>query len=159
MAITVRRARPDDRAFISALGESSSIETTSPQRPAPPHATASAFRKLLAYCDERSANVTFVGEVDGTPAGLIIVVFDLLDDVTQREQAFVAYMAVAREYRRRGVARALLAAGEEEARRRGLSHISLMVTEASAPARALYAQAGFTDERVLMTKAIARAAR
>jgi GNAT superfamily N-acetyltransferase len=159
MAISVRHARPDDRAFVKALGEASSLETTSPQRPAPAHATALAFRKLLAYCDERTANVTLVGEVDGARAGISIVVFDVLDDVTQAEQAFVAYMAVVREHRRRGVARALLAAAEEEARRRGLSHISLMVTEASRPARALYADAGFTDERVLMTKAIGRAAR
>jgi len=159
MATSVRYARPDDRPFITTLGESSSAETTSPQRPAPAHATALAFRKLLAYCDEHAANVTLVGEVDGARAGISIVVFDVLDDVTQREQAFVAYMAVAREHRRRGVARALLAAAEEEARRRGMSHISLMVTEASEPARSLYAQAGFTDERVLMTKAIGRAAR
>lgn len=159
MAISVRYSRPDDRAFIKSLGETSSFETVSPQRPAPAHATALAFRKLLAYCDERSANVTLVGEVDGARAGITIVVFDVLDDVTQSEQAFVAYMAVAREHRRRGVARALLAAAEEEARRRGLSHISLMVTEASVPARALYAQAGFSDERVLMTKVIGRAAR
>jgi ribosomal protein S18 acetylase RimI-like enzyme len=159
MTVSVRYARPDDRPFITLLGESSSAETTSPHRPAPAHATALAFRKLLAYCAERSANVTLIGEVDGERAGISIIVFDLLDDVTQREQAFIAYMAVTREHRRRGVARALLAAAEEEARRRGLSHISLMVTEASAPARALYAQAGFTDERVLMTKAIGRAAR
>jgi GNAT superfamily N-acetyltransferase len=159
MAISVRHARPDDRAFITMLGETSSAETTSPLRPAPAHATALAFRKLLAYCDERSANVTLVGEVDGVRAGISIVVFDVLDDVTQREQAFVAYMAVTREHRRLGVARTLLAAAEEEARRRGLSHISLMVTEASEPARALYAQAGFSDERVLMTKQIGRAAR
>jgi GNAT superfamily N-acetyltransferase len=159
MTISVRYARPDDRPFITTLGESSSVETISPQRPAPAHATALAFRKLLAYCDERSANVTLIGEADGARAGFSIIVFDVLDDVTQREQAFVAYMAVTREHRRLGVARALLVAAEEEARRRGLSHISLMVTEASAPARALYAQAGFTAERVQMTKAIGRAAR
>jgi ribosomal protein S18 acetylase RimI-like enzyme len=159
MGVSVRYARPDDRAFITALGESSSAETLSPLRPAPPHATALAFRKLLAYCDERPANVMLIGELDGRRAGMSIIMFDLLDEVTQREQAFVAYMAVAPEHRRRGVARALLEAAEEEARRRGLSHISLMVTEASAPARALYAQAGFSDERILMTKAIPKAAR
>jgi len=159
MSVSVRQARPDDRAFITALGEASSAETISPLRPAPARAAATAFRKLLAYCDERSANVTLIGEVNGKRAGMSIIVFDLLDDVTQREQAFVAYMAVAPEHRRRGVARALLAAAEEEARRRGLSHISLMVTEASVPARALYAHAGFSDERVLMTKPIPKAAR
>ena len=159
MAVSVRRARLDDRGFIEKLGETSSIETVSPIRTALPHATGAAFRKLLAYCAERSGNVTFIGEDNGVRAGLLIVVFDVPDDVTQQQQAFIAYMAVEREHRRRGVARALLAAAEEEARQRGMSHISLMVTEASAPARAVYAQAGFVDERVQMTKAIARAAR
>ena len=159
MAVTVRHARPDDRAFIASLGEATARETVSPLRPAPPHASASAFRKLLAYCSEHRAHDIFVGERDGERAGVVIVVFDIPDDVTQREQAFIAYMAVAPEHRRHGIARALLAVAEEEARRRGMSHISLMVTEASVPARALYARAGFVDERVQMTKAIARAAR
>jgi len=158
MPIAVRPARLDDRAFIDNLGATSAQETISPLRLVPIHVAADGFRKLLEYCDGRSRAV-LVAERDGERAGFAIVLFDLLDEVSQRTQAFIAYMAVAPSHRRRGVAMALLEASEEEARRAGLSHVTLMVTEASEPARALYAKAGFLDERVQMTKQIARAAR
>ena len=158
MPISVRPARLDDRNFIDGLGASSAQETVSPLRLVPQHVAAEGFRKLLEYCDARSRSV-LVAERDGKRAGFAIVLFDLIDEVSQRAQAFIAYMAVAPAQRRRGVAIALLEAAEEEARRAGLSHLTLMVTEASEPARALYAKAGFLDERIQMTKAIARAAR
>lgn len=158
MRISVRPARLDDRAFIDDLGATSAQDTLSPLRLVPHHIAAEGFRKLLEYCDARSRAV-LVAECDGQRAGFIIVLFDLLDEVSQRSQAFIAYMAVLPAHRRLGVATALLDAAEEEARRFGLSHLTLMVTEASVPARKLYAKAGFFDERVQMTKQIARAAR
>ena len=158
MSIAVRPARLDDRAFIDELGAASAQETVSPLRMVQQHVAAEGFRKLLEYCDARSRAV-LVAERDGQRAGFVIVLFDLLDEVSQRSQAFVAYMAVSPAHRRQGVAMALLDAAEEEARRFGLSHVTLMVTEASLPARKLYAKAGFVDERVQMTKQIARAAR
>jgi len=158
MPISVRPARLDDRAFIDELGVASAAETVSPLRVVPHHVAAEGFRKLFEYCETRSRAV-LVAERDGQRAGFAILLFDVVDEVSQRTQAFVAYMAVAPPHRRRGVAMALLAAAEEEARRVGLSHLTLMVTEAATPARSLYAKAGFFDERVQMTKAIARAAR
>jgi ribosomal protein S18 acetylase RimI-like enzyme len=158
MPISVRPARLDDRAFIDNLGATSALETISPLRLVPHHVAAEGFRKLLEYCDGRS-RALLVAERDGQRAGFAIVLFDLMDEVSQRPQAFIAYMAVASAHRRRGVATALLDAAEEEARRAGLSHLTLMVTEAAEPARSLYAKTGFQDERVQMTKPIARAAR
>jgi ribosomal protein S18 acetylase RimI-like enzyme len=51
--------------------------------------------------------------------------------------------------RRRGVARALLDAAGERARRQGAARITLRVLGHNAPARELYAAAGFTVEGVL----------
>ena len=80
---------------------------------------------------------------------------DTLDDeVSGLPQGFIAYMAVEPSARRTGVARALLAAAEARARERGLPHIALMVTEDNAPARELYAQAGYRTERRLLCKTL-----
>lgn len=61
------------------------------------------------------------------------------------ESADVAAMGVVPQARRRGVATALLAAAQAEAKRRGVSEMFLEVAETNAPARALYAQAGFVE--------------
>ncbi|PNH12032.1 hypothetical protein TSOC_001094 [Tetrabaena socialis] len=57
--------------------------------------------------------------------------------------AYVSNMAVDPKFRRRGVARALLAACEEVARRAGSAEAWLHVREADAPARGLYDKEGY----------------
>ncbi|HME82155.1 MAG TPA: GNAT family N-acetyltransferase [Candidatus Eremiobacteraceae bacterium] len=158
MAISIRRAQPDDREFIDSLGKQSASTSLSPIRPASPDAAATAFRRAAEFCADRADGLTLIAQRGGQRAGFLMLLFELTDDVTLQHQAFIVYMAVAPAHRRSGVARALLAAAEEEARARGASHISLMVTQANAPAKALYEQAGFLDERVQMTKSV-RAAR
>ena len=96
-----------------------------------------------------------VAEVDGAPEGFALLIYDLPDEITLTEQAFIAYMAVEPAWQRRGIGAP--AAGEHRgssARKRGLPYLSLMVTEDNAPARALYAAAGFATERRMMTKAL-----
>ena len=79
---------------------------------------------------------------------------DIPDDVTQREQAFVAFMAVAEPLRGTGIGKALMRHAETEARRLGLPHLSLMVSADNVGARRLYAGEGLVEERMLMTKAL-----
>jgi ribosomal protein S18 acetylase RimI-like enzyme len=55
-------------------------------------------------------------------------------------------MAVARDWRGRGVGSALLAAGIEWARERGLHKVSLAVFPHNTPAIALYKKFGFVEE-------------
>jgi ribosomal protein S18 acetylase RimI-like enzyme len=64
-------------------------------------------------------------------------------NVPPRGVAYVSSMAVDPRVRRRGVARALLAACEHAARRAGLSETWLHVREADSAARALYDGAGY----------------
>jgi ribosomal protein S18 acetylase RimI-like enzyme len=59
------------------------------------------------------------------------------------ESLYVDALGTAPEFRRRGVAGALLAAAEERARRLGLSRVSLETEVDNAPARALYESRGF----------------
>ncbi len=59
------------------------------------------------------------------------------------EALYVDALATAPEFRRQGVARALLGAAADEARRLGLIRVCLETEVANAPARRLYESAGF----------------
>jgi ribosomal protein S18 acetylase RimI-like enzyme len=61
------------------------------------------------------------------------------------DEAYIDELGVAAWARRRGVARALLAACEAEARRVGRGRLTLWVTIDNAPARALYEGCGFRE--------------
>lgn len=106
------------------------------------------------FCRERPGTIDLVADVDGQRAGFIIVLTDVPDEVTQSDQAFVAFMAVSAPVRRTGVGSALLRAAEDEARRLKLPHLSLMVSADNAAARALYARHGLAEERLLLTKPV-----
>jgi ribosomal protein S18 acetylase RimI-like enzyme len=74
--------------------------------------------------------------------------------------AFLDELYVAPAQRRRGLARAALAALEAGARAAGVRELHLEVEQELAGARALYRRAGFADhDRVLMSKPVSRAPR
>jgi len=150
----VRRATPDDDRFISALGSTCAASSVSHIRPVSETVVALSFQRLLMFCRERPGTIDLIAEVDGERAGFLILLTDIPDDVTQEEQAFVAFMAVAEPVRRSGIGKTLMRNAETEARRLGLPHLSLMVSADNGGARALYAGEGFVEERMLLTKAI-----
>lgn len=63
------------------------------------------------------------------------------------DEAYIEELAVAGWARRRGVARALLAACEDEARRAGRGRLTLWVTTTNRSALALYGATGFRETR------------
>lgn len=83
--------------------------------------------------------------------------------VTVREQkhftgqvdAYIGELAVASSLERRGIATQLVTAAEAWAARRGLAFLTLETGAANQPARAFYAQRGYQEEDVRLTKAIA----
>jgi ribosomal protein S18 acetylase RimI-like enzyme len=151
--VAIRRATGSDRAFVRDLGRRVSGSSVSSMRPGDPELVDEAYERLVDYVLTRDHAILIAAEAD-VPLGFALLVFDLPEEVTLADQAFVAYMAVEPASRRRGVGRALLDAAETIARERGIPHMSLMVTEENAAARALYAGAGFATERRLLTKAL-----
>lgn len=154
MTIAVRRATPDDNRFISALGAACAHTSISALRPATPDVAARSFQHLLMFCRERPGTIDLIADVDGESAGFLILLTDVPDEVTGREQAFVAFMAVAEPLRGNGVGKALIDEAQAEARRAGLPHLSLMVSADNTAARSLYARAGLREERLLLTKTL-----
>ena len=154
MRIAVRFGRPEDDDFIATLGAECAGDSVSRVRPAEAHVAAMSFQRLLAFCRGRPGTVDLIAERDGERVGFLIMLTDIPDEVTQGDQAFVAYMAVDPKARGRGAGGALVAAAEAEAARQGLPHLSLMVTADNDVARRLYASAGFFEERMLLTKPI-----
>jgi len=61
-----------------------------------------------------------------------------------RDEFYIAHLATAPAFRRRGVARALLSHAENLARSAGLRKLALLVDKKNVPARRLYEEQGFT---------------
>jgi ribosomal protein S18 acetylase RimI-like enzyme len=150
-AIAIRRGTVRDSAFVVDLGRRVSPTSVSSLRLALPPLVEGAYERLVEYVIAREHDV-LVAETNGVPVGFALLIYDLPDEITLTEQAFVAYMAVEPAAQRQGVGRALLESIEGHARKRGLPYLSLMVTEENTAARELYAAAGFTTERRMMTK-------
>lgn len=92
------------------------------------------FARLL----DLPTSTALVAGSSQAPAGFILL--QIAGDAAE-----VLTIAVRPERRRGGVGRALLSAGLDAARRAGAASLILDVSEANAPARALYASLGFTE--------------
>lgn len=129
------------------------VDSVASFRYAIPAMLDASYERLLEIVFSQS-HVFLVAEHDGAPAGFILMLDSMPDEVTRMPQGFIAYMAVEPDARKRGVGGALLRAVEDEARRRGLPYIGLMVTEENGAARALYEHAGYVTERRLLCKTL-----
>jgi ribosomal protein S18 acetylase RimI-like enzyme len=74
---------------------------------------------------------------------------------TGQVDAYVGELAVASGLERRGIATQLMDAAEAWAAQRGLAFLTLETGAANQPARLFYAQRGYQEEDVRLTKAIA----
>ncbi len=107
--------------------------------------------------EELGKGIFLVAEQDGKTAGYI-------GCQTVLDEGYITNVAVSPDFRRQGIARALIAKLLAQAKAAGLSFVTLEVRESNAPAIALYAGAGFapvgtrknfysnpTENAVLMT--------
>lgn len=150
---TIRMGGRDDRDFVLDLGRRVSATSISSIRPVPVALVEAAYDRLVTFIFGNAYDLLIAVD-GGRPCGFLLLLRDLPDEVTTTEQAFVAYMAVEPEVRRRGIGAALLHGAQEIARADGLGFLSLMVTEDNVAARKLYERFGLTTERRMMTKAL-----
>ena len=107
--------------------------------------------------EELGKGIFLVAEQDGRTAGYV-------GCQTVLDEGYITNVAVSPDFRRQGIARALIAELIEQAKAKGLAFVTLEVRESNAAARALYAGAGFvpvgtrknfysnpTENAVLMT--------
>jgi RimJ/RimL family protein N-acetyltransferase len=127
----VRAARDDDRFPLALLFAAVAEERDgiASEPPVDVEARAASWR----------LDGTFVAIAGGAPVGSLHI------DASRHGFGEIG-MAVAREWRGRGVGSALLAAGIDWARARGLHKLSLSVFAHNAAAIALYRKLGFVDE-------------
>jgi len=170
----VRDARADDADAVAAIVADG---LAAKYRPALGAAAARAIaalvrhdieadtgsRHLVAELDGRIAGAVHLVTGGGPPAGItstlvravgwwttlraVLVLSLLAHGGVRPDEAYLDELAVAGWARRRGVARALLEACAREGRRAGRRRLTLWVTTDNAPARALYAAAGFEETR------------
>ena len=94
LTLAIRHATPADRAFIEALGRRTVMSSVSTLRHHPdPAAVQESFDRLLVFYD-RQEHTALIAEVEGVPAGFMLVLDALPDEVTGEKQAFIAYTAV-----------------------------------------------------------------
>jgi ribosomal protein S18 acetylase RimI-like enzyme len=151
--VIVRTGDRSDRNFVHDLGRRSAATSISAVRTASLDDVALAFDKLIDFVYGRQ-HVALIAQEGGERLGFLLLLFDIPDEVTLTEQAFVAYTAVEPHAQGRGIGRALMEEAEAVARGMGRTYVSLMVTEENAAARSLYDRAGFVTERRMMTKAL-----
>jgi ribosomal protein S18 acetylase RimI-like enzyme len=121
---------------------------------------------LVAYADDQVIGTTTLRtwEMGGDNTGAAEMAFhqvlgtwgvlrstfalSLVDHQIDRAEGFISDVAVLGPYRRRGVARALLARAEEEARIRRKRYLGLYVSGSNQAAQQLYLRLGFVTRRV-----------
>lgn len=151
VSVLVRPGRAEDRAFVAKLGKTTMGDSVARFRYVNEAMLEASYDGLLDFVF-RQPHILLIAERHGEPAGFVLMLDTMPDEVTRMPQGFIAYMAVEPSARRQGIGSRLLAAAEDEARRRGLPYMGLMVTEDNAAARALYERAGFLTERRLLCK-------
>jgi GNAT superfamily N-acetyltransferase len=130
----VRPMRPDDASSVAAL-----VQTAFAAQPVPLDPPASALGLTAEGVVAHLAHAGgAVAEIEDRLVGSILW-------EPREDGLHVSRVAVDPVFRRRGIARALMAGAEQEARRRGLSRLVLGTRLALAGNRRLFAACGFAE--------------
>ena len=100
------------------------------------------MRRLISV-ERTRGTLYYAAELDGRVVGVIGVYFDPTGETTDFGPPQIVYMAIEPGYRRRGVARALMNAVEQEVRESGQDRLWLYTDGNSPPLLAFYKRLGF----------------
>lgn len=152
MTIVVRLATPADLAVIVELNQVvQSVHAELYPDDFRPAVEADGLRTLLA---PRLANIA-IAELDGAPAGYIW--FEIQTRPANAfspalRRLFVHHLSVGRDFRRQGVASALMAHAEAFAEGEDINEIALSYWANNAVARQFFAAQGFAPYQVYVRK-------
>jgi ribosomal protein S18 acetylase RimI-like enzyme len=152
--VQIRAATPDDeRQLLALIAEHQDHHRAlESDWPAGSQIASEYLRYLRDECTAYDGGI-FVAEDTGSLAGFLCVVSNRLGAPDHPDRhAFVQDVFVAREYRRRGIARRLMDAAEAFAAERRVGEIRLAVLERNIGARGLYEALGFRGYARVLTK-------
>ena len=116
---------------------------------------ADGLKRMLSDVSAHNGLV-LMARADGVPVGFGCVLIDDYRDPAYveavRRRAYVSYLYVAAEWRRRGIGRRLLEAMEAEARRCGCARLVIRYKAANLAAGRCYAAAGFQPDQHIVSK-------
>lgn len=159
----VRLGDIHDWPFVYALSKTVILDSVSPWRRQSATKTLkyriSVLKGLWTWIQQSNSKV-FIAEVEDekrnpAKAGYLILYPESKEELTGLTQAWVMDLAVAREWRGRGLGGALLQAAEGYCRKAGIPYLGLAVSSHNIKALALYEKRGFAEERKLMVKVLA----
>lgn len=115
--------------------------------------TPEAARRLaadgtLGSALDRSDICAFIAHVDGTPAGYVVVADTTRSPLVAAPCVSISMLHVLPEYRRGGVATALLATTTRYAERVGAGHVASLVPAHDRETNRFFARIGFAPETV-----------
>jgi ribosomal protein S18 acetylase RimI-like enzyme len=157
--IEIEPYRPADlpiiEAFIADLHDAEGLLT--PSLSPGIELAADGLKQMLGDVAEHNGLV-LMARADGLPVGFGCVLIDDYRDPAYvesvRRRAYVSYLYVAAEWRRRGIGGRLLEAMEAEARRCACARLVIRYKAANLAAGRCYEAAGFRPERLIASKPI-----
>lgn len=151
--VAIRPAQPGDHAQVLALAPRL-VEGVAAWRDAQTvqRAVRGWVESSLASASQ-PGHALYVAIADGGVAGMVSVCEQT--HFTGQVDAYIGELAVASSLERRGIATQLVNVAEAWAARRGLAFFTLETGAANQPARAFYAQRGYQEEDIRLTRAAA----
>jgi ribosomal protein S18 acetylase RimI-like enzyme len=150
--VEIRPVQPDDHAQVLELAPRLTEGVANWRDP---HATSCAVHGWVESSlgtASQQGHAVYVAIADGRVGGVVTVCERR--HFTGQVDAYVGELAVAADLERRGIATQLMNAAETWAASRGLAFLTLETGAANNPARAFYAQRGYREEDIRLTKAI-----
>jgi GNAT superfamily N-acetyltransferase len=115
----------------------------------------SLYKKFVTKRIQARNATVFVAELNEKTIGHIIVFIDKLPPIyVHDKQGYIGEIFVDEKYRRKGVGRELLIAGEKWAKKKGLFSLGLTVFVTNETALSAYRKFGFFEHHLKMSKII-----
>jgi len=149
LAVNIRNANREDRAFVVALADRLVDGFAAPSHRTKAELIEGDRRALEAWFNDPSKpdEAMLIAELDGKPAGCAFLV-TLIDYFNLRPHSHLSVLAVAKDAEGQGVGSALLDRCAQWAKERKSDRLTLSALVTNARARGLYERRGFSGEYI-----------